>query len=259
MFRTTLTELEQGGHMFGASRTSIAASWALASELTRRAPDITVYETHPGGGQYDCLTLATSDLRVDVNRVGSLHVIKLAGHMNSDVPSNPNWVQEVLERGVTTAVDNLCEVLGIPLFHPKPATSPRVLQYRVIARALAGLIFDEAEWDVRSAYFDSSGMDGSNIVGRPPSAEMMQIPANELWRLLRNGVEVAWMWDGWAWNQAGERRNLMSLYDQGADIDSLVGLVTARAGKRSARVLPDVEGLSRQPVGSWPQYGDSFR
>ncbi len=34
------------------------ASWRIVSELIRRHPEkFTVIETHPGGVQYDCLTL----------------------------------------------------------------------------------------------------------------------------------------------------------------------------------------------------------
>ena len=35
-----------------------AASWHVAAELVRKAPSaLTVAELHPGGGQYDCLTV----------------------------------------------------------------------------------------------------------------------------------------------------------------------------------------------------------
>ena len=39
-----------------------AASWRLTAELVRRYPDrFSVIETHPGGGQYDCITLIDED------------------------------------------------------------------------------------------------------------------------------------------------------------------------------------------------------
>ena len=50
-----------------------AGSWTVAVEFTRAAPGLQVFETHPGGGQYDCLTLVADDVKVDINRVGSIH------------------------------------------------------------------------------------------------------------------------------------------------------------------------------------------
>ncbi|MBE8146482.1 hypothetical protein IOD13_09295 [Brevibacterium casei] len=32
-------------------------SWWVASEFLRRHPEFDLFETHPGGGQYDCLTI----------------------------------------------------------------------------------------------------------------------------------------------------------------------------------------------------------
>lgn len=34
-----------------------AQSWFVASELLRRHPSMTLIETHPGGGQNDCLSV----------------------------------------------------------------------------------------------------------------------------------------------------------------------------------------------------------
>lgn len=53
---------------------AIAASWDIAWRLVRACPDLRVYETHPRGGQYDCLTLISPAVKIDINRVGSIHV-----------------------------------------------------------------------------------------------------------------------------------------------------------------------------------------
>src|SRR5260370_37209365 len=51
------------------------ASWTLATEMIRRAPKLLyIMETHPGGGQYDCLSIVRTDLHkwtCAFNRVGS--------------------------------------------------------------------------------------------------------------------------------------------------------------------------------------------
>ena len=52
------------------------ASWRLVGELHRRVPGaFNVYETHPGGGMYDCLSLYDRNAEhiADFNRGGSLH------------------------------------------------------------------------------------------------------------------------------------------------------------------------------------------
>jgi hypothetical protein len=65
------------------------ASWRMVSELHRRYPDLfNVIETHPGGGQYDCLSLYDHKERhiADFNRRGSLHVF--AGFGDSATPGS---------------------------------------------------------------------------------------------------------------------------------------------------------------------------
>ena len=51
------------------------ASWTLATEMIRRAPKLLyIMETHPGGGQSDCLTIVRTDLQKWIcvfNRIGS--------------------------------------------------------------------------------------------------------------------------------------------------------------------------------------------
>jgi len=50
-----------------------AASWALARDMTRRHPELSILRYHPGGGQYDCLAIrSSSGLHVDLNRVGRI-------------------------------------------------------------------------------------------------------------------------------------------------------------------------------------------
>lgn len=56
------------------------ASWHIATALSGRHPGrYRVIETHPGGGQYDCLSLYPADTRapdqpIHINRVGSIHL-----------------------------------------------------------------------------------------------------------------------------------------------------------------------------------------
>lgn len=45
-----------------------AASWVLADQMVRRTSGARVFETYPGGGQYDCLTVISPGLHIDINR-----------------------------------------------------------------------------------------------------------------------------------------------------------------------------------------------
>ena len=67
-----------------------AASWRLASELVRRHPLTTrVPHTHPGGGQYDCLTITSPTGvggAVQLNRNGTIQV-----HDRFDGRSDAEW------------------------------------------------------------------------------------------------------------------------------------------------------------------------
>lgn len=53
-------------------------SWWIASEFLRRHPEFNLFETHPGQGQYDCLTILSlqrmDHRHIDLNRVGRMHI-----------------------------------------------------------------------------------------------------------------------------------------------------------------------------------------
>src|SRR6516162_6051559 len=65
------------------------ASRTLATELMRRAPKVLrIVETHPGGGQYDCLSIIRTDPNLHLcafNRLGSFTAFGRfdAGHVCS--------------------------------------------------------------------------------------------------------------------------------------------------------------------------------
>lgn len=67
-------EFTAGGDLYGSALAE-ALSWGLAARLARRHPELRITEEHPGGGQYDCLTIVgLGDGAFDhihLNRVGS--------------------------------------------------------------------------------------------------------------------------------------------------------------------------------------------
>ena len=84
-------------------------SWWIASELVRGHPSLKVVETHPGGGQYDCLSIVTTEhytvTLIDLNRSGSIHVLsEIGGVQRRSEPTfggNPfpmSWERERMNR-----------------------------------------------------------------------------------------------------------------------------------------------------------------
>lgn len=145
-----------------------AASWRLTAELVRRYPDrFSVIETHPGGGQYDCITLVdrnkNSNLStIDLNRAGSIWVHR---RDHSSWTWRHCWQELVTTDDLRPQVDRLCVRAGLPpagLAHADrlPTSTRSVVAYRMIAAFLAHQVFSRARWQCLNGYLDSSGMSG---------------------------------------------------------------------------------------------------
>jgi hypothetical protein len=187
-----------------ARRFVLAQSWWIASEIVRRNPKLLLIETHPGGGQYDCLSLiqrtaAGTDTLIDLNRAGSLHVHGSASYMPI------TWAGAFAARGGHDIVHALEKAAGLTPAAKAPPTGPRVLTYRLIARILASLVDDRHQWDARNGQLDSSGMDATNdhrpeLLRFPSVVEALRDkrpddlfgrPAYRFWTLLRDADPVA--------------------------------------------------------------------
>jgi hypothetical protein len=209
-----------------------AASWRFAAELVRRYPSrFTLIETHPGGGQYDCLTLLdqdeASDLeRVDLNRAGSTFV-----WWRTDKSRNWAWRgcwPEIVATGdPRDLLDRLCERAGLTPITHVPSPTPAVVAYRVIAAFLAHATFGRVSWQCRNGYLDSSGMSGGRrdeLFERFPQAcqrlavrepgDVLDIPAYRFWFLLKEdkpllAIEAKL---GMAWDVSGRETDLFAEY-----------------------------------------------
>lgn len=134
-----------------------ALSWKLVSELHRRHPgDFTVIETHPGGGQYDCLTLWAANRTVaDLNRVGGFNVF--CG--GQSIPWQELWPTGLTEGGITNLLERMSRACGFPIRAQLPPTGPETLIYRIMAGVAATLAFDKDTWEWRNGQLDTSGCD----------------------------------------------------------------------------------------------------
>lgn len=178
-----------------AQRFVIARSWWIASELVRRHPELRLIETHPGGGQYDCLTLLRDESTVvDLNRAGAIH-------FNGETPSElaMTWLECFAHDDPHLSVKQIEAASGLTSPSPTPATSPAALVYRAVARVLAALVDDRDWWDVRNERVDSSNAYSTEPHGyvslSPRAAELatqarpddlLGDPAYRFWALLRS-------------------------------------------------------------------------
>ncbi|WP_214403721.1 TY-Chap2 family putative peptide chaperone [Pseudonocardia lacus] len=184
-----------------AQRFVLAQSWWIASELVRRHPHLRLIETHPGGGQYDCLTLldsrsASPGSLVDLNRAGSIHI--------KDGAREPlDWNTVFAARGGHDIIRRIEAAAGLHPSVPAPPTGPTALTYRVLARILTSLVDDRRTWDARNGQLDSSGHDCGrrSELDRFPSVvealrdilpdDLFGEPAYRFWILLRDTDPVA--------------------------------------------------------------------
>jgi len=170
-----------------------AAAWHIISELMRRyeaSHNLRVIETHPGGGQYDCLSLfRVSNPNYGVYRSNAAGQAEHLCDFNSEsqnlhlwygsssAPARPSQQQADWEPPgdyvnafvhADDPIDVIDEVARRLVFPPMvsaslPATSRRVLVVRLLAACLSSLILSRISIEVRMGYLDSSGYSGSGV------------------------------------------------------------------------------------------------
>ncbi len=177
-----------------------ARAWKLLTAIVSRRPDLRIIETHPGGGQYDCLSLYSTDQThiADLNLNGRFHVFNRLDGADHGTQSSHDW------QGMFDSPEELnLQVLNwAGLTESSIETSPgvHVEIYRFISAYLQYMADVSNEWQCRNGYFDSSGMDGCFVVYdfdrfRPAKERLsQQLPddflgqsAYRFWFLRKNG------------------------------------------------------------------------
>jgi hypothetical protein len=138
-----------------------AASWRLASALVRRHPDdLRILHTHPGGGQYDCLTIirrrSSGPGRVELNRVGSLQVVERFDGRPGEWLAT--W-EDYLRDDESAFAAGLERGAGLTPRQVGSVGSAAALTYDVLA-ALAATATVHVPVAIESGYIDTSGYGG---------------------------------------------------------------------------------------------------
>jgi hypothetical protein len=207
-----------------------AASWRLASELVRRHPRTTrVLHTHPGGGQYDCLTItspAGTGAAVQLNRNGTIQVHSRFDGQIDECWEPTHW-DEYLRADPRDFLDRLERACGLPRPSHVPPAEPRTLTYRVLSALAATAVKSVHPIRIDSGYFDSSGggsgpnpaIDSFPSIPRrllrPLDDDPFGEPGYRFWVVLRDRVPILAFEqeEGTAWTQHhNEGIDLMDLY-----------------------------------------------
>ena len=195
----------------------------------RRHPErFQLIETHPGGGQYDCLSLYERGSRpsgphLDLNRQDRLH-----WHERGRIISwDDFWWDVVGTDDMKGLVERIEAWAGISPPAAISPTSAEVLTYRVIAALLTTACFGRYSWRCVNGYCDSSGMGGGprtrcfnsfpiadSALLRRQSNDLLGLPEYRFWFALRDdepviAFEVS---SGTCWDRDGRTIKLPGLY-----------------------------------------------
>jgi hypothetical protein len=180
-----------------------ALSWKLASEFHRRHPSgLSIIETHPGGGQYDCLTfIRQGKVLAHLNRFGSFTSMKAP---KAVISWDQIWKRGLMDEGigeVLAQMSRACELLAPAKL---PPTSRESLAYRVMAGIIAAVVFDQSGWGWCNGQEDTSGYGNQLIRDQwltlfpatkipeplPDGEDLHSNTKYRYWFLLRDGIPV---------------------------------------------------------------------
>lgn len=149
-----------------------AVTWRIISELITRhhTKRLRVFETHPGGGQYDCLSLVCDKGRTPVHlcdfniQSQHLHVFGPYSQPHADLedmrwPDGNDYVAlYLMKENPDEAISQIEDVLGLPKKASQKITT-YVITLRLITALLERFMLSEDVLEVRSGFIDSSGYD----------------------------------------------------------------------------------------------------
>jgi hypothetical protein len=214
-------------------RLATIASWRIIAELMRRhhKSGLQAMELHPGDGQYDCLGLIIGlhgregRSLCHINRPGGLHIFDTWASPRRALNDPPwdRWADttrlEYLTAWIAMAdakafVFHLEDALGLPSTRQQtaPPTTPATLVFRLLA-AWQSRFFAASDWlEIRSAWCDSSGMEGSSVreeIRQFPLAHA-EIARREGWEQVEQAIQY-WLLTRVSTDQTPELVGLIDL------------------------------------------------
>lgn len=148
------------------SRIINVQSWWIASELLRRNPGLGVIETHPGGGQSDCLSIfrcrSHASALAHLNREGSIHV-------GDDELPRITWAEDRGAHDRHHCIKLIESRAGLGTGGKTARTTAAVLVARMAYHLLLTNINARSTWDIRNVRLDTSGYGNGegDVVGFP--------------------------------------------------------------------------------------------
>jgi hypothetical protein len=216
-------------------------SWKVVSGLLRRHPrKFRVIETHPGGGQYDCLALIDShdQIAAEFNRRGRLHIHKRRGRSLGTPRPIEIWDELISADKFTDVLDHVSDALGLRNPARLPPSTPSVIIYRFVAALLSTTVLRRSQWECRNGFLDTSGYDDGVVshfeafpntqehLSRKRNDDVLGQPAYRFWFILRDGqAQLCLETTGQIWQCNGRSFDAVSLYGKEHRIWPLVSSI----------------------------------
>jgi len=213
---------------FWVPRVEIAEvfAWQLCSEMVRHRPEARIYFWHPGGGQYDMLSVfiptpdGWNNRPLDFNMRGSIHFP--VDRSDFLLP----W-KEFFREGPQKTIERIELATGWRKTPETPISTPTVLAYRVISALVRMTSQTKDRVTVDMAFHDSSGGDsgasqlasGFEHADRHTQAQPHDGGQfdrySRLWALYGQGQVIAYVHDtGHVFLPNGTTLDLEKLYDK---------------------------------------------
>lgn len=142
----------------GNTTVTVALAWWIAAELARRhLAELRILETHPGGGQYDCVSVYRSPLS---SSSAIVHMnFQPGGHLTSGSTSGPdqrfNWLEVLLagDRRINV-VEQLEHAGDLMALNRPPSATERSIGPMVIGAFLQRSTLGPSQWTTANAVAD---------------------------------------------------------------------------------------------------------